>query len=174
VANPRLLGRKSEIRGGPEEEMSETRMVGFGPHLLYQAHGCPGARLEDLHGLYDLLDQMPERIHMTKIMPPYVLRHTDAKGRLVGCSGFVLIAQSHISLHTFPARGMVHADVFSCEAFDVGRALRLLRTAFHPQRVDWHLLDRGTEFPRDIAGSRALVERERRRLATTLGLEAMR
>jgi S-adenosylmethionine decarboxylase len=69
---------------------------------------------------------------------------------------------------------MVHADVFSCEAFDVGRALRLLRTAFHPQRVDWHLLDRGTEFPRDIAGSRALVERERRRLATTLGLEAMR
>ena len=87
---------------------------------------------------------------------------------------YSFIAQSHISLHTFPARGMVHADVFSCESFDVGRALRLLRTAFHPQRVDWHLLDRGTEFPRDIAGSRALVEKERRRLATALGLEAMR
>ena len=154
--------------------MTDTPIVGFGPHLLYQAHGCPGARLENLHGLYDLLDQMPERIQMTKIMPPYVLRHTDARGRLTGCSGFVLIAQSHISLHTFPARGALHVDIFSCEAFDVGRALRLLRSAFHPQRVDWHLLDRGTEFPRDIAGSRALVEKERRRLATALGLGAMR
>ena len=154
--------------------MNETRMVGFGPHLLYQAYGCPTSRLEDLDGLYDLLDEMPSRIQMTKIMPPYVLRHTDSRGRFTGCSGFVLIAQSHISVHTFPDRRVLNADIFSCEPFDVGDALSVLRSAFRPQRVDWHLLDRGKEFPRDIAGSRPLVEQERRRLATALGLEAMR
>jgi S-adenosylmethionine decarboxylase len=154
--------------------MSENRMVGFGPHLLYQAYGCPAPRLDDLGGLYELLDQMPSRIRMTKIMPPYVLRHTDSRGRFIGYSGFVLIAQSHISVHTFPDQRFLNADIFSCETFDVGAALSILRAAFHPQKVDWRLLDRGREFPRDIAGSRALVEQERRRVATALGLEAMR
>lgn len=154
--------------------MNETSMVGFGPHLLYQAYGCPSARLEDLDGLYGLLEQMPDRIGMTKIMPPYVFRHASSNGRETGCSGFVLIAQSHISVHTFPGRRVVNTDIFSCENFEVEDALAVLRKAFRPQRVEWHLLDRGREFPRDIAGTRALVEQDRRRVASTLGLEAMR
>ena len=32
-----------------------------------------------------------------------------------GLSGFVLIAESHISIHTFPRRGFVTADVYSCQ-----------------------------------------------------------
>ncbi len=124
--------------------------------------------------LYRLLDGLPDRIHMTKIMPPYVLRHVNAQGQVTGYSAFVLIAQSHITVHTFPGRGYVSADIFSCENFDVEDALAALQETFRPQRVEWQLLDRGREFPRDIAGSRALVEQERRRVATALGLEAMR
>jgi hypothetical protein len=67
---------------------------------------------------------------------------------------------------------MLPADIFSSEAFDIARASKRLRMASHPQGVDWQLLDRGTEFPRDIAGSRAMLEWEQRRLATVLGLEA--
>ena len=32
-----------------------------------------------------------------------------------GLSGFVLIAESHISIHRFPRRGFVTADVYSCQ-----------------------------------------------------------
>ena len=154
--------------------MSDSAMVGFGPHLLYQAYGCPTSRLENLEGLYQLLETMPDRIRMTRIMPPYVFRHATSKGQVTGFSGFVLIAQSHISIHTFPSRHVVNADIFSCEPFDVEDALAALRVAFRPQRVEWHLLDRGREFPRDVAGSRALVEQHRRRVAAGLGLEALR
>ncbi len=111
---------------------------------------------------------------MTRIMPPYVFRHATSRGRITGYSGFVLIAQSHISLHTFPSRHLVHADIFSCEPFDVEDALATLGEAFLPQRMEWHLLDRGREFPRDLVGSRALVEQHRRRVAAGLGLEALR
>jgi len=141
---------------------------------MFHGFGCPAGRLEDLNRIYQLLDRLPDRIHMTKIMPPYVFRHVNASGRTSGHSGFVLIAQSHISVHTFPARGIVNADIFSCESFDVEDALSALRETFCPRRVEWHLLDRGREFPRDIAGSRALVGQERRRVATALGLEALR
>ena len=32
-----------------------------------------------------------------------------------GLSGYVLIAESHISIHTFPLRGFVSADVYTCQ-----------------------------------------------------------
>ena len=148
--------------------------VGFGPHLMFHGFRCSPTRLDDLELLYQTLESLPDRIRMTKIMPPYVFRNVTSAGRVVGCSGFVLIAQSHVSIHTFPRRGIVTADIFSCESFDVEDALGSLKEVFLPERVEWHLLDRGREFPRDIAGSKALVEQERRRVATALGLEAMR
>jgi S-adenosylmethionine decarboxylase len=165
------VSTEAKIRRGP---LSQTGATGFGPHLLYQGYGCRPSRLSDLDRLYRLLEHLPDRIRMTRIMPPYVFRHADGDGKVTGYSGFVLIAQSHVSVHTFPAQRAVGADVFSCESFDVEDALAVLGTAFRPERVEWHLLDRGIEFPRDVAGSRALVEQERRRVATALGLEALR
>ena len=146
--------------------------VGFGPHLVFDGFDCPHERLGDLGALYRLLDGLPDRIRMTKIMPPYVFRHGVAGDPAEGLSGFVLIAESHISLHTFPGRGYVNADVFSCERFDVEDALSALRDAFAPARVAWKLLDRGREFPKHIAASRAIVARDRRHVARSLGLEA--
>jgi len=147
--------------------------LGFGPHLVYDGYGCPVSRLEDLNGLYRLLDALPERIHMTRIMPPYVFRHRSAQGD-EGYSGFVLIAESHISIHAFPSRRYVNADIFSCAPFDVETALAELRRRFRPRRVEWKLLDRGSEFPKHIARSRAIVQRDRRLVARGLGLEVTR
>jgi S-adenosylmethionine decarboxylase len=148
--------------------------AGFGPHLVFDGFGCPADRLEDLTSLYRLLDGLPDRIRMTKIMPPYVFRHGLPDDPAAGLSGFVLIAESHISLHTFPGRGYVNADVFSCKTFDVQDALAAFRDAFGPARVEWKLLDRGREFPKHIAASRAIVAGDRRVVARGLGLEASR
>jgi hypothetical protein len=43
-----------------------------------------------------------------------------------------------------------------------------------PARVEWKLLDRGPEFPKRIAASRAIVARDRRQVAHGLGLEVSR
>jgi S-adenosylmethionine decarboxylase len=147
-------------------------MLGFGPHLIFDGHGCPAARLGDFGALYRLLDGLPDRIRMTKIMPPYVFRHGVAGESSEGLSGFVLIAESHVSIHTFPTRKFVNVDIFSCENFDVEDALAALREAFAPKRVDWKLLDRGREFPKHIGPTRAIVERDRRQVARGIGLEA--
>src|SRR5881394_2176746 len=69
--------------------------VGFGPHLVFDGFGCPAERLGDLTSLYRLLDGLPDRIRMTKIMPPYVFRHGLPDDPAGGLSGFVLIAESH-------------------------------------------------------------------------------
>ncbi|MGH9197171.1 MAG: S-adenosylmethionine decarboxylase [Acidimicrobiia bacterium] len=148
--------------------------VGFGPHLIFDGYDCPVYRLEQLDRLYTLLDSLPDRIGMTRIMPPYVFRHGASGAFDEGLSGFVLIAQSHISVHAFPRRRFVNADVFSCESFDVGLVLRSLRRMFAPARVDWKLLDRGHEFPKHIGDSRHTVLRARATVAQGLGLEVSR
>jgi S-adenosylmethionine decarboxylase len=148
--------------------------LGFGPHLIFDGFGCPAARLSDLGRLYTLLDRLPDQIGMTKIMPPYVFRHGSGKGAEVGLSGFVLIAESHISVHTFPRRRFANVDVFSCEPFDVRIVLAALGDALSPGRAAWKLLDRGSEFPKDIGNSRGAVMAQRRAVARTLGLEVTR
>lgn len=165
------LARVARSPENPEETPSSA--VGFGPHLVFDGRGCPRARLADLSHLYAILDLLPERIGMTKIMPPYVFRHATPGGP-EGLSGFVLIAESHISLHTFPESGHLHADVFSCQTFSAERVLSELKRAFVPRRATWRVLDRGTEFPKSIARSRAVVAAQRRAAVVRLGLEVSR
>jgi S-adenosylmethionine decarboxylase len=140
-------------------------MQGFGPHLVMDARGCSPARLTALSGLFRLLDEFPARIGMTKIMPPYVFSHGEPGTPSFGLSGFVLIAESHISVHTFPAEGRVKVDIFSCEEFDTERALAILTEHFGPEEVSHRLLQRGLEFPRRIDLSRSVVEAQRRRVS---------
>lgn len=158
---------------GAEAE-DDPRLFGFGPHLVFDGYGCPVERLDNLGRLYTLLDHLPDRIHMTKIMPPYVFRHGQSGEPNQGLSGFVLIAESHISMHTFLSRRYVNVDIFSCENFDVEDALTALRQAFMPRQVEWKLFDRGREFPKHLGRSRTLVNRDRKTLARSLGLEATR
>jgi S-adenosylmethionine decarboxylase len=145
---------------------------GFGPHLIFDGHQCPAKRLADLPSIYALLDQLPARIGMTRIMPPYVFRHDALDPRLSGISGFVLIAESHIGIHAFPGRGFVNVDVFSCLRFDVKVALDAIDRAFAPRRSAWKVFDRGLEFPKHIGGSRTEVMRGRVAAARASGLEA--
>ncbi len=147
---------------------------GFGPHLVFDGYGCSPERLGDMAEIYALLDTLPARIRMTKIMPPYVFRHATPGRGGDGVSGFVLIAESHIAVHTFPRPRFLNVDVFSCQTFDVELVLAALKEVFTPRRVEWKLLDRGLEFPKTIGSARAGVMQDRAWVARSLGLEALR
>ena len=88
-------------------------------HLVVDAFVADGQRLGDVAAIFDLLDTLPERIGMTKITPPYVFRYSGVKPEDWGVTGVVIIAESHISIHTFAEHKRFHLDVFSCKRFDV-------------------------------------------------------
>ena len=149
-------------------------MAGIGPHLVFDGFGCPAGPLEDLQALELLLEGLPGRVHVTRLLPPHVIRH-GVPGPNAGLSGFVLIAGGHVSVHTFPKRKFVTVDVFASADFDVEDALRELTAAFRPKRVDWKLLDRGLEYPRHLGDNRQRVESDRRAVvARAMGLGVSR
>ena len=57
----------------------------------------------------------------------------------------MVIAESHISIHTFPERGLVNVDVFSCKEFDPERVIKDVQAKFELTSVETHLLQRGLE-----------------------------
>ena len=137
---------------------------GFGTHLMLDGYGCDREQLEDLSLIYNFLSEYPAKIEMTKIMPPYVFRYDARKPEDWGISGFVLIAESHISIHTFPEKNYLSLDIFSCKEFDSKRAISYVKKLFGVQKSEVKLLDRGLEFPKDIRRSARLVQQERHRL----------
>jgi S-adenosylmethionine decarboxylase len=53
-----------------------------------------------------------------------------------GVSGVVVLAESHISIHTWPERGYAALDVFMCGDCDPADAIPAMRAAFGPGRID--------------------------------------
>ena len=60
-----------------------------------------------------------------------------------GVSGVVVLAESHISIHTWPERKFAAVDIFMCGACDPHHAIPVLRRAFSPGRVDLNEERRG-------------------------------
>ena len=60
-----------------------------------------------------------------------------------GVSGVVVLAESHISIHTWPERNFAAIDIFMCGACDPHDSIPVLRRAFKPGRVDLNEERRG-------------------------------
>ena len=52
-----------------------------------------------------------------------------------GVSGVVVLAESHISIHTWPERSYAALDVFMCGDCDPYKAIPVLRRTFEPENV---------------------------------------
>jgi S-adenosylmethionine decarboxylase len=141
--------------------MSKKPEFGFGVHLMLDGYGCDRSNLDDINMIYNFLDQYPARMDMTKIMPPYVFRYNGTIPEDAGISGFVLIAESHISVHTFPEKQFMSLDMFSCKPFDTQLATETVQAYFKIQKYEAKVLDRGQEFPNTLHESAQVVRMDR-------------
>jgi S-adenosylmethionine decarboxylase len=115
-------------------------------HLIIDGYGGDPQKMQDVEFIYKILDGYPSQIGMTKISTPHVSKYVGSKPEDWGVSGFVLIAESHISIHTFPEKFYINIDVFSCKEFDAERAIKEFKHNFGLTEVRSYILNRGLEF----------------------------
>ena len=93
------------------------------------------------HYLIDLRDCDPEIIKSVDPTREIVLRAAKECGATIldnyfhqfqpmGVSGVVLIAESHISVHTWPENGFAAADIFTCGEMKPQVAIDIMREGF--------------------------------------------
>lgn len=69
--------------------------------------------------------------------------HTHRFSPFGGVSGVAVLAESHISIHTWPERGFAAVDIFMCGACDPYEAIPILKAAFGADRVTLNETRRG-------------------------------
>ena len=120
----------------------------FGPHITLDLKGCPKDILSNYQLHFEYLKNIPELIQMTPITQPYVFPYEGLVPEDKGITGIVIIAESHISVHSFEDKGYCFIDIFSCKPLDYERAIRLTKEIFQPKDCDVKVVERGKDFPR--------------------------
>lgn len=134
-------------------------------HVTIDGFGGDREKLASEELVRELLDRYPGEIGMTKISEPHVRTYIGEKPEDWGVSGFVLIAESHITIHTFVEHRQVWVDIFSCKEFDATKAILDIKRAFGLKDITTRLLERGLEYPHDVKASIPLAEQERNEVA---------
>lgn len=154
------LGMDSDVR--PRKAQAEATGVNHGPwtasdenldhfikrdgkvyagtHLIIDLWGAE--RLDQLDHVEKTLIEAVEAAGATLLH--IHLHHFTPNG---GISGVAVLAESHISIHTWPERGYAALDVFMCGDARPQEAIPVLERAFRPERVGVDEMLRGQIAP---------------------------
>ena len=139
-----------------------SRVEQFGVHIMIDGYGAGEGLLADAAYLRGLLDTLPAEMGMHPICAPQLVEVGPMNPKDPGgLSGFVMIAESHISFHTFPKRGFVTMDLYTCQCgLDRDWAVARLKSAFGLVDADVFIQERGMRYPADnVADMEVAVSR---------------
>ena len=109
-----------------------------GRHLIIDLWDVPGPLLADMSLITSALTEATKVSGATLLNID--LHRFEPNG---GISGVAVLAESHISIHTWPERGYAAIDAFMCGQAMPSRSLDVLRAAFHPGRIEFKEFRRG-------------------------------
>lgn len=121
----------------------------FGEHLMIDGYGGNEQLLDSRELVEGSLTELLGVLGMHALAPPVVFNAPDNHIKDPGgWSGFVVIAESHISIHTFPKRGFVSIDVYTCRnGLDVETIKRYFTEKFGLTELEVNFTKRGTRYP---------------------------
>ncbi|MBI5508054.1 MAG: adenosylmethionine decarboxylase [Deltaproteobacteria bacterium] len=121
----------------------------LGRHLIAELYGCDPGRSDDLAWVRRTMLTATRKIGATIVGE--VFHHFAPQG----VTGSVVIAESHLSVHTWPESGYVSIDIFTCGALDPQPGFVYLAARFEAARYRIQEIARGTDADLD-AGARLL------------------
>jgi len=131
----------------------------LGRHVLLELSGCPYPLLNDLNFIRDSFFTAAERANVTVVSESFNMFNPH------GVSGVLVIAESHISIHTWPEYGYAAIDVFTCGDNALpDRAVEFLTGVFRPEESRNYVVKRGM-LEGGIPSARCEIEERRFEIA---------
>src|SRR5882757_8247173 len=113
-------------------------------HLMLELYNIEREILSNEPLVRSVLDEYPSRIGMEKVSPVHLYDIETSNPLDAGLSGFVIIAQSHVSLHAWPEYGEVDIDICSCKEFSQEDAIAFAKEIFQTDDIETHFVIRAT------------------------------
>ena len=137
----------SELKRFPVEN-GKTQ---FGMHFMLDAYEADRESLADMKKVFKFLFELPDLIGMHRLGLPHVVNADETASGFDpgGITGVTLIAESHISIHTFPERGFFTMDLYSCSNFneEVPVIMEYAKKMFGFGKHELQIVKRGLEYP---------------------------
>ncbi len=109
----------------------------LGRHVHLDLYDCPTARLVAPADSRQILLRAAEKMGATIISEHFHAFNPH------GVSGVVIIAESHLTVHTWPEHGYAAVDVFSCGHLNLDAGIQELKSGYRAGRSDLRAFDRG-------------------------------
>jgi S-adenosylmethionine decarboxylase len=108
----------------------------LGTHILLSLYGVSFSLLDDIESIKELFNRVAEAMGAT------VLNRFCHKFQPQGVSTVFTLAESHISLHSFPENGCVAIDCYTCGSIDTKLGAQMLIEYFNPVEVSYQEIKR--------------------------------
>lgn len=110
----------------------------FGVQWTAELYGCDKDALDDVAQIQSLM------LEAARVAGATVVSSQFHKFAPQGVSGVVLIAESHIAIHTWPERGYAALDLFTCgDTLRAEEGFRWLAGRFHASHLESSRAERG-------------------------------
>jgi S-adenosylmethionine decarboxylase len=115
-----------------------TNMEALGRQILVEFYDCDESRINDVIYVEQAL------IQATKDSRATIISHNFHKFSPYGVSGVVVIAESHVSIHTWPEYNYAAVDIFTCgDTIDPWLIQEKLKEQFQSKNVSSMEMKRG-------------------------------
>jgi len=95
-------------------------------HVTIECSGCPVKTLNSSRDILNVLRSAACSCHLN------IIKEDLHRFAPQGITAYVLLSESHISIHTWPEHRFAIVDVLSCSSFDVDALVGCLRKALRP------------------------------------------
>lgn len=120
-------------------------MEGLGLHILMEFYDCSPTVLDDEKRLEELMLGAAEKASAT------IIKSVFHKFSPQGVTGVIVVAESHLAIHTWPENQYAAVDFFTCnDKMDHEKAQLHLKNGLLSNREVIKLVARGTEISEDI------------------------
>ena len=121
-----------------EDSFPPMNKNSLGVHVLMEYHDCDPAMLDDLAQLET------HTVRAAKAAKATVIKSVFHQFSPHGVTGVVLIAESHMSIHTWPEHNYAAVDFFTCNHdMDYQLAYEMMGKALASKNHSYKLVERG-------------------------------
>ncbi len=114
-----------------------------GTHLIIDLKECEKIeRLSNSKFIENFLLELVKMTEMKAITKPKVLYYEHEEKEESGVTGFIIISDSHASIHTYPFKKSLYFDLFSCKEFNSEKIINYVRETFKPKSIKKLLIQR--------------------------------
>ncbi|MCH7850716.1 MAG: adenosylmethionine decarboxylase [Nanoarchaeota archaeon] len=119
------------------------KLHNLGNHLIIDGYSSSKEILADEDFIRNFIRKLVSQVEMTPISKPLIVKYNSKDPHQNGVTGTIILAESNITIHTYPHYNFFCLDLFSCSEFKIDKTIDYLISELKITKYKKKLIKRG-------------------------------